>query len=59
MALDVRFLSVADCESDRYPVIASVGKILARSKQAAQTFDVEIFNPRKLNELKVRKKVSD
>jgi hypothetical protein len=28
---------------------------LAVSKQAAQKFDVEIFNLRKLNELKVRK----
>jgi hypothetical protein len=40
-------------------VIASVGKILAGSKQAEQTFDVEIFNLRKLNELGVRKKLSD
>jgi len=35
-------------------VIASVRKILAGSKQAAQTFDVERFNLRKLNELGVR-----
>jgi hypothetical protein len=40
-------------------VIASVGKILAGSKQAAQTFHVERFNLRKLKELEIRKEVSD
>jgi hypothetical protein len=47
---------VADRDSDRYPVTASVRKILAGGKKAAQTFDVEIFNLRKLNKLEVRKK---
>jgi len=54
--LDVRFFRVADCDSDRCPVIPSVRKILAGSKPSAQTFDVERFNLRKLNELEVRKK---
>jgi len=31
-------------------VVAKFGEILAVSKQAAQKFDVEIFNLRKLNE---------
>ena len=52
--LDVRSFRVADCDSARRPVIASVRKILAGSKQAALTFDVERFNLRKLNELGVR-----
>jgi hypothetical protein len=34
-------------------VVAKVKESLALSKQAAQKFDVEIFNPRKLNELEV------
>jgi hypothetical protein len=54
--LDVRFFRVADCDSDRCPVIASVRKLLAGSGSPAQTFDVERFNLRKLNELEVRKK---
>ena len=52
----MRFFRVADRDSDRYPVTASVRKILAGGKKAAQTFDVEIFNLRKLNKLEVRKK---
>jgi hypothetical protein len=36
-------------------VVAKVSKRLAVSKQAVQTFDAEIFNLRKLNELEVRK----
>jgi len=36
-------------------VVAKVREILAVSKHAAQKFDVEISNLRKLNELEVRK----
>jgi hypothetical protein len=36
-------------------VVAKVRGRLALSKQAAQKYDVERFNRRKLNELKVRK----
>ena len=36
-------------------VVAKVREILAVSKQAAQRFDGERFNLRKLNELEVRK----
>ena len=36
-------------------MVAKVRERLAVSKQVAQTFDVERFNLRKLNELEVRK----
>jgi len=45
----------ADCDTDHYLVVAKVRKRLAVSKQAAQKFDGERFNLRKLNELVVRK----
>jgi len=44
-----------DCDTDHYLVVAKVRERLAVSKQAAQTFDGERFNLRKLNELEVRK----
>jgi hypothetical protein len=37
-------------------VVAKVGERLAVSKQAAQNFDGERFNLRKLNELEVKKR---
>jgi len=45
----------ADCGTDPYLVVAKVRERLAVSKQAAQKFDGERFNLRKLNELEVRK----
>jgi hypothetical protein len=36
-------------------VVAKVRERLAVSKQAAKKYDVERFNPKKLNELEVRK----
>jgi len=36
-------------------VVAEVRNRITSSKQAAQKFDRERFNPRKLNELEVRK----
>jgi hypothetical protein len=44
-----------DCDTDHYLVVAEVRERLAESKQAAQKFEVERLNLRKLNELKVRK----
>jgi hypothetical protein len=46
----------ADCDTDHYLVVAKVMERLAVSKQAAQKFDGERFNMRKLNELEVKKK---
>ena len=48
-------LQGADCDTDNYLVVAKVREILAVSKQAAQTFNGERFNLRKLNQLDVRK----
>ena len=53
--LDVRRLREADCDTDHSLVIANVREKLAVGKQAAQRFDRQRFNLRKLNELKVRK----
>jgi len=44
----------ADCDTDHYLVIAKVRERLAVGKQAAQRFDRQRFNLRKLNEPEVR-----
>jgi len=53
--LDVQSFRVADCDCDHYLVVTKFKERLAVSKQAAQKFDGERFNLRKLNELEVRK----
>jgi len=53
--LHVRSCRGADCNTDHYLVVAKVRERLTVSKQAAQNFDGEKFNLRKLNGLEVRK----
>ena len=46
----------ADCDTDHYLVVAKLRERLAVCKQAAQKFDEERFNLRKLNELEGKEK---
>ena len=53
--LNVRSFWLAECDTDYCLVVAKVRDRLAVSKQAAQKFEGERLNLRKLNELEVRK----
>jgi len=52
--MDVRSFWGADCDTVHYLVIAKVRERLAVGKQAAQRFDMQRFNLRKLNEPEVK-----
>jgi len=54
--LDVRSFRMADGDTDLYLVVAKLRERLAVNKKAAQKFDGERFNLRKLNELEVKEK---
>ena len=51
----MRIFKRVDCGTEHYLVTAEVKERLAVSKKAAQNFDGERFNLRKLNELEVSK----
>jgi hypothetical protein len=51
-----RGLRIVYFNTDHYLVVAKVRERLVASKQAAQKFDVEKFNLRKLNGLEAREK---
>ena len=53
--LDAQSYGGADCDTDHYLVVAKVRERLAGNKQPAQKFDIERFNLRKINEVKVKK----
>ena len=53
--LEVRSFRGADYDTDQYLMVAKVRERLTVDKQAAQNFDMESFNLRKLSELEVRK----
>jgi hypothetical protein len=53
--LNVQSFRGADCDTDHCLVVAKFKERLAVNKQAAQKFDVEILNLRKLSKLEVTK----
>ena len=56
--LDTRSFREDDCDTDHYLVVAKLRERLAVCKQAAQKFEGERFNLRKLKELEVRESIT-
>jgi hypothetical protein len=55
--LDVPSFRGADCNTNQYLVVAKVRERLTVRKQAAQKFELERFNLRKINELEVGNRI--
>ena len=53
--LDVRIFRGASRDAQHYLMVAKFRERLAASQQAAQKLDEEIYTPRKLSELGIRK----
>jgi hypothetical protein len=53
--LDAQSFRGSDSHTDHYLVVSKVKERSAISKEAAQSFDGNLFNMRKLNKLEVRK----